>query len=65
VLRSRSQRQRHRCTQRHEASRINRGEDISTVRKPDAAAEALAAAGEFFDPEARTTTLRPPAAIEK
>jgi large subunit ribosomal protein L9 len=37
-----------------EAERINRGEDISTRREDqDAAAEALAAAGEFFDPEAR------------
>jgi len=36
-----------------EAERINRGEDISTRRDDlDAAAEALAAAGEFFDPEA-------------
>ncbi|MBY0381720.1 MAG: 50S ribosomal protein L9 [Xanthobacteraceae bacterium] len=36
-----------------EAERINRGEDISTRREDqDAAAEALAAAGEFFDPEA-------------
>src|SRR5713101_734534 len=33
---------------------INRGEDISTRQEDqDAAAEALAAAGEFFDPEAR------------
>jgi large subunit ribosomal protein L9 len=37
-----------------EAERINRGEDISTRQEDqDAAAEALAAAGEFFDPEAR------------
>jgi large subunit ribosomal protein L9 len=37
-----------------EAERINRGEDISTRREDqDAAAEALAAAGEFFDPEAQ------------
>jgi ribosomal protein L9 len=37
-----------------EAERINRGEDISTRKEDqDAAAEALAAAGEFFDPEAR------------
>ncbi|PYF03387.1 LSU ribosomal protein L9P [Rhodopseudomonas faecalis] len=36
-----------------EAERINRGEDISTRREDqDAAAEALAAAGEFFDPDA-------------
>ena len=37
-----------------EAARINRGEDISSRQEDqDAAAEALAAAGEFFDPEAR------------
>ena len=37
-----------------EAERINRGEDISSRQEDqDAAAEALAAAGEFFDPEAR------------
>ena len=37
-----------------EAERIKRGEDISTRQDDqDAAAEALAAAGEFFDPEAR------------
>src|ERR1700750_1187741 len=37
-----------------EAEPINRGEDISTRQEDqDAAAEALAAAGEFFDPEAR------------
>ena len=36
-----------------EAERINRGEDISTKREDqDAAAEAIAAAGEFFDPDA-------------
>jgi large subunit ribosomal protein L9 len=37
-----------------EAERIKRGEDISTARQEDqdAAAEAIAAAGEFFDPEA-------------
>jgi large subunit ribosomal protein L9 len=36
-----------------EAERINRGEDISTRQEDqDAAAEAIAAAGEFFDPEA-------------
>ncbi|MEH6950318.1 50S ribosomal protein L9 [Nitrobacter sp. NHB1] len=36
-----------------EAERIKRGEDISTRREDrDAAAEAIAAAGEFFDPEA-------------
>ncbi|HEY0236264.1 MAG TPA: 50S ribosomal protein L9 [Afipia sp.] len=38
-----------------EAERINRGEDVSTRQEDqDAAAEALAAAGEFFDPEARS-----------
>lgn len=37
-----------------EAERIQRGEDISTRREDrDAAAEAIAAAGEFFDPEAQ------------
>ena len=37
-----------------EAERINRGEDISSRQEDqDAAAEALAAAGEFFDPEAQ------------
>jgi large subunit ribosomal protein L9 len=37
-----------------EAARIKRGEDISTRQEDqDAAAEALAAAGEFFDPEAQ------------
>jgi large subunit ribosomal protein L9 len=37
-----------------EVSVINRGEDISTRQEDqDAAAEALAAAGEFFDPEAQ------------
>ncbi len=36
-----------------EAERINRGEDISSRQEDeDAAAEALAAAGEFFDPDA-------------
>ncbi|MGC2082050.1 MAG: 50S ribosomal protein L9 [Bradyrhizobium sp.] len=36
-----------------EAERIKRGEDISTRREDrDAAAEAIAAAGEFFDPDA-------------
>jgi large subunit ribosomal protein L9 len=36
-----------------EAERINRGEDISSRQEDqDAAAEALAAAGEFFDPAA-------------
>jgi large subunit ribosomal protein L9 len=37
-----------------EAERINRGEDISSRQEDqDAAAEALAAAGEFFDPDAQ------------
>jgi large subunit ribosomal protein L9 len=37
-----------------EAERIKRGEDISSRQEDqDAAAEALAAAGEFFDPEAQ------------
>ena len=43
-----------------EAARINRGEDISTRQEDqDAAAEALAAAGEFFDPEARPSDVEP------
>jgi large subunit ribosomal protein L9 len=45
-----------------EAERINRGEDISTRREDqDAAAEALAAAGEFFDPEAQHDEVAQPA----
>lgn len=50
-----------------EAERINRGEDISTRQEDqDAAAEALAAAGEFFDPEAQHDDDAPaPAATEK
>jgi large subunit ribosomal protein L9 len=45
-----------------EAERIKRGEDISTRQEDqDAAAEALAAAGEFFDPEAQPDDLAPPA----
>ena len=51
-----------------EAERINRGEDISTRQEDqDAAAEALAAAGEFFDPEARhdESEPQPEAASEK
>jgi large subunit ribosomal protein L9 len=50
-----------------EADRIKRGEDISTRREDqDAAAEALAAAGEFFDPEAQHDEEAPaPAAEEK
>jgi large subunit ribosomal protein L9 len=51
-----------------EAARIKRGEDISTRQEDrDAAAEAIAAAGEFFDPEALPTELAPeptPAAEE-
>jgi large subunit ribosomal protein L9 len=44
-----------------EAERIKRGEDISTRQEDrDAAAEALAAAGEFFDPEAQQN-VEPPA----
>jgi large subunit ribosomal protein L9 len=51
-----------------EADRIKRGEDISSRQEDqDAAAEALAAAGEFFDPEAqREEPAEPaPAADEK
>ena len=50
-----------------EAERINRGEDISTRQEDqDAAAEALAAAGEFFDPEAQHDDAAPAAeATEK
>ncbi len=45
-----------------EAERIKRGEDISTRQEDkDAAAEAIAAAGEFFDPEAQHEELAPPA----
>src|SRR6185295_2741922 len=45
-----------------EAERINRGEDISTRREDqDAAAEAIAAAGEFFDPEAQDEVAAPEA----
>lgn len=43
-----------------EAGRINRGEDISTRQEDqDAAAEAIAAAGEFFDPEAQHDDVEP------
>ncbi len=43
-----------------EAERIKRGEDISTRQEDqDAAAEALAAAGEFFDPEAQHDEVAP------
>src|ERR1700744_4299401 len=45
-----------------EAARIKRGEDISTRQEDlDAAAEALAAAGEFFDPEAQHDDEQPAA----
>ena len=43
-----------------EAERIKRGEDISTRQEDrDAAAEAIAAAGEFFDPDAVPGELEP------
>ncbi|CCE00861.1 50S ribosomal protein L9 [Bradyrhizobium sp. STM 3809] len=46
-----------------EAERIKRGEDISTRQEDrDAAAEAIAAAGEFFDPEAQDEAAGEPAA---
>jgi large subunit ribosomal protein L9 len=46
-----------------EAARIKRGEDISTRQEDqDAAAEAIAAAGEFFDPEAQPEDAQPAAA---
>ncbi len=46
-----------------EAERINRGEDVNSRKEDqDAAAEALAAAGEFFDPEAQQEE---PAATEQ
>ena len=46
-----------------EADRIKRGEDISTRQEDqDAAAEAIAAAGEFFDPEAQPEEIAAPAA---
>jgi large subunit ribosomal protein L9 len=46
-----------------EANRIKRGEDISTRQEDqDAAAEAIAAAGEFFDPEAQPEDVQPAAA---
>lgn len=49
-----------------EAERIKRGEDLSTRQEDqDAAAEAIAAAGEFFDPEAQHDDDAPaPAATE-
>jgi large subunit ribosomal protein L9 len=49
-----------------EAERIKRGEDISSRREDqDAAAEALAAAGEFFDPEAQHDDVEQPAQAEE
>ncbi|MCW5704453.1 MAG: 50S ribosomal protein L9 [Bradyrhizobium sp.] len=48
-----------------EAERIKRGEDLSTRQEDqDAAAEAIAAAGEFFDPEAQHDDDRPAAAAD-
>src|SRR5207344_1562560 len=48
-----------------EAARIKRGEDISTRQEDqDAAAEAIAAAGEFFDPEAQVDDVQPTPAPE-
>jgi large subunit ribosomal protein L9 len=48
-----------------EAERIKRGEDISTRQEDqDAAAEALAAAGEFFDPEAQQDVVEREAPAE-
>ncbi|MBV9459690.1 MAG: 50S ribosomal protein L9 [Bradyrhizobium sp.] len=49
-----------------EADRIKRGEDISSRQEDqDAAAEALAAAGEFFDPEAQHEEVEQPAQAEQ
>jgi large subunit ribosomal protein L9 len=49
-----------------EAERIKRGEDISSRQEDqDAAAEALAAAGEFFDPEAQHDDAAPSAETEQ
>ncbi|RIK98993.1 MAG: 50S ribosomal protein L9 [Proteobacteria bacterium] len=51
-----------------EADRINRGEDVNSRQEDqDAAAEALAAAGEFFDPDAEPLDERgePEAAAEE
>ena len=49
-----------------EAARINRGEDVNSRQEDqDAAAEALAAAGEFFDPEAQHDDAEPAAETEK
>ena len=48
-----------------EAERIKRGEDISSRQEDqDAAAEAIAAAGEFFDPEAQHDDVAPAPAAE-
>src|SRR6202166_1839641 len=48
-----------------EAERIKRGEDITSRQEDqDAAAEALAAAGEFFDPEAEHDEVAQPTAEE-
>jgi large subunit ribosomal protein L9 len=48
-----------------EANRINRGEDVNSRKEDqDAAAEALAAAGEFFDPEAQQDDVAPQADAE-
>jgi large subunit ribosomal protein L9 len=45
-----------------EAERIKRGEDISTRQEEqDETAAAIAAAGEFFDPEAQHDEVTPPA----
>ena len=49
-----------------EAERIKRGEDISTRQEDqDAAAEAIAAAGEFFDPEAQPDDVQPAEAADE
>jgi large subunit ribosomal protein L9 len=49
-----------------EADRIKRGEDISSRQEDqDAAAEAIAAAGEFFDPEAQPDDVQPEAAADE
>lgn len=49
-----------------EAERIKRGEDISSRQEDqDAAAEALAAAGEFFDPDAQPDDVAAAPAAEK
>ena len=48
-----------------EAERINRGEDVNSRQEDrDAAAEAIAAAGEFFDPEAEHDDEAAPAPAE-